>query len=88
MKREKFMQMHTAFTSDERRLADQVFAFDVGLSMQKLDRAALEACGGRSDLERAFERVGFLARDFTNSENIFVRCTEESINNNASRAVE
>jgi hypothetical protein len=47
---------------------DHIFAFDAGLAMHKLDPAALEASGRRRELERAFERIGFLASSFTNSD--------------------
>ena len=68
IKPQKFAEVCAAFTPDEVRLTDDVFAFDAGLAMQKLDRLALEASGRRQELERAFERVGFLARAFTNSD--------------------
>ena len=68
VKPEKFAQARAVFTQDELRLADDVFVFDAGLAMHKLDRVALEASGGRRNLELAFERIGLLASGFTNSD--------------------
>ena len=65
---EKLAQVRAACTRDELRLTDDVFAFDAGLAMHKLDRTALEVSGRRRELERAFERIGFLASSFTNSD--------------------
>jgi hypothetical protein len=68
VKPEKFATTRTAFTTDERQLSDDVFAFDAGLGLHRLNRAALEASGKRRELEQAFARVGFLASSFTNSD--------------------
>ena len=68
IKPDKFAQARAAFTPGELRLADNFFAFDPGLSMHRLDREALEASGKRRELERAFERIGFQASSFTNSD--------------------
>ena len=68
VKPEKFAQVRAACTPDELRLTDDVFTFDAVLAMHKLDRAGLEAGGRRRELERVFERIGFLASSFTNSD--------------------
>jgi hypothetical protein len=68
IKPEKFAEIRNEFTSDELRLADEVFTFDRELGMHKLDRAALKAGGNRHALEGAFERAGFNASKFTNSD--------------------
>ena len=68
IKPEKFTQVCAGFTPAERQLADAVFVFDAGTVMHKLNRPALEATGKRRELEQAFERIGFLARSFTNSD--------------------
>jgi hypothetical protein len=68
VKPDKFAQARAAFTPDELRLTDDFFAFDAGLAMHKLDRAALDASDRRRELEQAFERIGFRASSFTNSD--------------------
>lgn len=71
VKPEKYQAIHATFTPEERRLADRFFAFDGIVQMCKLDRDALQASGARNELEQAFDRAGFLAASFTNSDSEF-----------------
>jgi len=65
---DKFKQIYAGLSIGEQESMDRFFHFDADLKMYKLDRPGLEGSGSRSELEVAFERAGFLAAGFTNSD--------------------
>lgn len=71
VKTEKYESVAATFSAAETALAGEVFRYDEGLGMMRLDRTALQHGSRREVLEAAFERAGFLARSFTNSDSRF-----------------
>lgn len=57
-----------AFSAAERAMLAEAYAFDAGLKMWRLRREELSRAPLLADLTEALERIGFVARNFTNSE--------------------
>lgn len=71
IKPDKFSAIEGDFTPAETALLAKIYVFDDKLGMWSLDREQLRASPGRAGVEAAFERIGFLARNFTNSASRF-----------------
>lgn len=63
---DRFREVLATLAPADRKAAEGAYAWDAGLGMHALDRAAPQ-----EGLEAAFARAGFLARSFTNSESRF-----------------
>jgi hypothetical protein len=71
LKRETLAAIREAFSAGDAALLDRAFSFDDATDMQKLDRVGLKASGDLKTLQDAFERIGILARNFTNSDSAY-----------------
>lgn len=71
IKPDKFKLIYNTLGSEIQKLLELVFEFDDTLAMYKLDRNALNTMRESGVLIQAFENIGFLARNFTNSESQF-----------------
>ncbi|WP_338332308.1 hypothetical protein [Acetobacter sp. LMG 32666] len=71
IKPDRFAALAGDFTLAEMALLNQFYTFDEHLKMWGLARKQLQAAQERGVLEAAFERIGFIARNFTNSASQF-----------------
>ena len=71
IKPDRFTALAGDFTHAEMALLDQFYTFDAQLKMWGLARTRLQAAPERVAFEAAFERIGFTARNFTNSASQF-----------------
>lgn len=71
IKPDKFVTLAEDLTCIEMALLNQFYTFDEQLKMWGLARRHLQVAQERSTLEAAFGRIGFTARNFTNSASRF-----------------
>lgn len=88
LKTDRYQQIYASLGVDERVTMDRFFSFDAELQMHKLDRAGLDDSGKRQELEAAFDRGGFAATAFTNSESEYQYYNLERLKNDIETCVE